>query len=243
MTKFLNFINSNKNKDFTMEIVNIDNYMYYIFGLFNYNIFNYGLNNKQILDRDYIEIVKPSSFSLVFKPNLYDIETFTNINEILINIDSIINYIKNLVNQINNKIYKKSTISYITLPQYEGICWFISMLNCLTYSDMNKNLLIKKLEKTPTINKKNKFNRFIYYIINNITKDYKSYNSYFIYSNCILLSKLKSEPIKIIKTLLYKEATKIDKTELYYLSILKTICNMIDDEYFNINKKIPSNIL
>jgi hypothetical protein len=36
---------------------------------------------------------------------------------------------------------------YITIPQYEGICWFISFLTGICYSDKNKQLLLKKFSE------------------------------------------------------------------------------------------------
>jgi hypothetical protein len=41
--------------------------------------------------------------------------------------------------------------TFITLPQYGPICWFISILTCITYSDRNKKLLLTK----KSINEKN----------------------------------------------------------------------------------------
>jgi hypothetical protein len=34
---------------------------------------------------------------------------------------------------------------YITLPQYENNCWYLSILTCMTFSDASKKLLIEKI--------------------------------------------------------------------------------------------------
>ena len=60
----------------------------------------------------------------------------------------ILNKLNSLIKEIMN-IY--STIpykdDYITIPQYEGICWFISFLTGICYSDKNKQLLLKKFSE------------------------------------------------------------------------------------------------
>lgn len=236
---FIRYINDNKNEDYKHSINNINEYCIYIIGLFNYNIFNKGLNNKKILPR-YTNI---DTFNFLASLYKYDINTLKNINNLLINNDILTQYIQTLIIQINNYIYKPAEISYITLPQYDRICWFISILNCLTYSDMSKNLLIKKKQEIPRIDKKHIFNEFIYYIIKNITSTFKRYTDGNITSDCNIFTELKNKPLKILKTIIKEEATSDKYTKDYYLDILYKICDKIEDIYFEPNKKIPSYIL
>jgi hypothetical protein len=74
---------------------------------------------------------------------------------------------------------------YITLPQYEDNCWYLSILTCMTFSDASKDLLIKKI-KLMYINNaiqpiilsdadKDLFN-IILIIIENITYNFATYN-------------------------------------------------------------------
>jgi len=108
--------------------------------------------------------------------------------------------------------------TYITLPQYEDICWFISMLTCLTFSDKNKELLEKKRiinidnirnikELTRDTNSKTIFVSFIYYIIDTITKDFKTYTN--LKDNCDIFKILKNMPIFFLSTLIDEYRYKI----------------------------------
>ena len=47
---------------------------------------------------------------------------------------------------ILKKINTVSINDYITIPQYTGICWFVSMLTCMCYSDYSKNLILSKID-------------------------------------------------------------------------------------------------
>jgi hypothetical protein len=67
------------------------------------------------------------------------------------------------------------TNSFITILQYQGICWFIAFLTCICYSDKSKNLLLSKQRvNIPNICDINtlltSFTTLVYYIIDNITK-------------------------------------------------------------------------
>jgi hypothetical protein len=166
---------------------------------------------------------------------------YENMKELLLNDEkSFLNDLKKILFEILTQLYKinqKTTIidknTYITIPQYEGICWFISFLTALTYSDRNKKLLINKYDEIKTIvlddldkiTPKTEyiiiFNTLVYYIINNVTKDFKTYNASDMQSDCNLFDNFKKYPILFIKKLIndmdnfYKNLVieKIKKTE------------------------------
>ena len=79
------------------------------------------------------------------------------------------------------ELYKNQ---YITIPQYMGNCWYISMMTALCYSDLSKKLILSKIDngnkeklKLSKTNKSDKvFIETVNYIINKISKDYKKYN-------------------------------------------------------------------
>ena len=79
------------------------------------------------------------------------------------------------------ELYKNQ---YITIPQYMGNCWYISIMTALCYSDLSKKIILSKIDnenkeklKLSKTNKSDKvFIETVNYIINNITKDYKKYN-------------------------------------------------------------------
>ena len=74
---------------------------------------------------------------------------------------------------------------YITLPQYENNCWYLSLLTSMTFSDASKDLLIKKIKlmyqnnaiQSVTLSDADKdlFN-IILIIIENITYNFATYN-------------------------------------------------------------------
>ena len=224
-TKFFNYINNNKNPEYESKINTYDTYVKYLIALFNNDIYAIELtNNTVIMSLDTIMRIKPTAAEIHrFNFETYDIETF---KRIILDSSNISIFIKLLINLINTKIYIKSGMSYITLPQYEGICWFISMLCGITYSDMSKKLLIKKrLKKIPASS--NTFKKFAYDIIDNITKDFKKYNTTSIYSDCELLLNLKFTPLNVFRDILIAEVR--NKDESYYMNILYKLCSQIAD--------------
>jgi hypothetical protein len=117
-------------------------------------------------------------------------------------------------------IIKKDT--FITIPQYGPICWFISMLTCITYSDRNKKLLLtKKIINEQNIkdikdhqyDSKIIFVSFIYYIIDTITSKFKTYSK--LTDDCELFKILKETPTLFLKKLIgeYRDSllAEIDK--------------------------------
>ena len=74
-----------------------------------------------------------------------------------------------------------SSNNYITIPQYIGNCWFISMLTAMCYSDLSKELLKKQLKEikleTKSKNSEQIFISIVSYLIVNITNKHKKYNA------------------------------------------------------------------
>lgn len=95
--------------------------------------------------------------------------------------------ITNFINKIS-VFYKiqPSNKRYVTMPKYTGICWFISFIVGITYSDKNKQLLLDKYKEN-RINIKDEdisslssieiFTTLIYTIITEITQSNKTYNN------------------------------------------------------------------
>jgi hypothetical protein len=131
---------------------------------------------------------------------------YTKIKELLLNDEkTFLNDLKKILfemlsqlHRINDPAIIINNNSYITIPQYEGICWFISFLTALTYSDRNKKLVMNKYDeiKSTTLDDLDQitpetdyiiiFNTLVYYIINNVTKDFKTYNIKDVNSDCTL---------------------------------------------------------
>jgi len=124
----------------------------------------------------------------------------------------------------NDELLQITRDTYITIPQYESICWFISILTGMTYSDKSKKLLIQKQEENKerildlskiTTSKtrrssKTLFVSFVYYIINNITKGFKKYGK--LRDDCEIFKYLKEIPIYFINYLVEEYRTKYQST-------------------------------
>jgi len=139
--------------------------------------------------------------------------------------DKFINILKSyLLKNVETSI--KITISsknFITIPQYNGICWFISFLTGICYSDKSKELLLKKRETynsdlilNKTDNEKLLLS-FVYYVIDNITSIFKTYSNSHIETNCDIFKKFKNIPFLFIKNYI-KENKKSYKADYNYLS-------------------------
>ena len=169
-------------------------YLKNIIKQYNYDILNIPKLSKNIppyllhLNNYYIDNIQHNPNYIV--PN--------NIKDIISSKENMIEYIKYYIYYINNNIFIKSNIEnkYITIPQYKNICWFVSILTGITYSDNSKKILLN----TPISrinNKYQEFNDFIFYIIDNITATYRIYNEKIEY-DCKILKELKNKPTKII---------------------------------------------
>jgi len=134
---------------------------------------------------------------------------YENMKKLLLNDEkSFLNDLKKILFEILTQLYKinqKTTIidknTYITIPQYEGICWFISFLTALTYEI--KTIVLDDLDKiTPKTDYIIIFNTLVYYIINNVTKDFRTYNVDDMESNCNIFTNFKKYPILFLKKLI-----------------------------------------
>ena len=100
----------------------------------------------------------------------FNINVLIYINTLLININETYKL------KLNNKL----TTYYITIPQYYGNCWFISIITGMSYSDKSRILLQSKIHSIDestisTIDRS--FFDFISYIISTISSKFKKYSS------------------------------------------------------------------
>jgi hypothetical protein len=117
-----------------------------------------------------------------------------------------IHYIKNIIDMNYSLTDYKD--DYITIPQYEGICWFTAFLTGICYSDKNKQLLLEKFSinqanykdiNTDIDNETNPIillTSFVYNVILYITYDFKKYSDYS--DDCFIHTYLKKMPKKIL---------------------------------------------
>ena len=136
-------------------------------------------------------------------------KTYDDINEIRsINYDNLVAFIHYFIVKLNT-FYKKYTFNttyaneYITIPQYIGNCWYISMLTCICYSDASKRLILSKnkdelLTTTEGKLSSNIFINIIYFIIEHITKDNKKYGHYNDEEKCEIFLFLKNNLMNFI---------------------------------------------
>jgi len=119
-----------------------------------------------------------------------------NLSVIHHNLKHFLKYLYNTYLIFKEKIYENKN-NYITIPQYkgQGICWFISIITGMCYSNLNKNLIKKKYKIQTSIQNIDKtyFSNFIIYIIKNITDKFRTYNTNFI-EDCNLFIELKNKP-------------------------------------------------
>ena len=142
--------------------------------------------------------------------------------------------------------------NYVTIPQYMGICWYVSILTGMCYSDASRKLIksnfanLKKLQSEKSIKESDKsFINVIIYIIENITDKQLIYTEN-ITTNCSLFIYLKD---KVPEFLLYKInelcndiKSKIIGDNDYYFN---NICNgLISNENITFNdiKAVGNNI-
>jgi hypothetical protein len=143
---------------------------------------------------------------------------------------------------------------YITIPQYDGYCWFVSFLTGLTYSDKNKALLLRirqekgeELEKLiknlSDINDKTEIKiiliSFVYYIIDNITLQHKKYTSK-MSSNCEIFKYLMKIPLLFLNKLIGDYKQKF--TTFLISSLIKKIEEPLTKRQ-RINDKINDKII
>lgn len=148
--------------------------------------------------------------NIEFDDNNYTFKfTYTELKE---NSDELINYLKrllhttiyNLVILYETKIKPRNN-NYITIPQYTSICWYVSILTGMCYSDANKKLITDKIDIHNTEEEDNEFTLLIKTLIKNITSIYRKYDSKNINSenNCEIYEYLKTKPKFALDNLLY----------------------------------------
>ena len=219
---------------YTSIITSLSGYKKFIIYRFNKEIFDDNNSSTELLLLKSYIYLPPSDGGYNLNANIY------NANHIISNIDNIKNYIREFKKYIIKDIFiLPFDNNYIAIPQFEGICWFISMLCGITYSDMSKNLLIKKRTRRISASA-NTFKKFAYDIIDNITRDFKKYNTTTIYSDCELLIALKFTPLNVFRDILDAEVRSKDKD--YYMKILYKLCSEIDDNEIE-NQQTKSSII
>ena len=149
------------------EIIN-DQKTYLKFIIYRLNIEILAFNHKPVKDLTLI-----ISFTYKIEPDetYKDSGTFNaETNDATHILSNLTNYIRSFRLVIIGDIFMLPNDNKIILiPQYQGICWFVSMITALSYSDMNRELIISKIPNFGTVNSSsNEFKDFIHYIIRNI---------------------------------------------------------------------------
>ena len=223
--------------------------------IYHYNIFD--IDNHPIMDVFKISYIDPLIFFMErIIDNCYAASSKSiRTDELLFNFKDIIynnkpecrTYMKtqtSVINDFINKIaifYKiqPSNNRFVTIPKYTGICWFVSFIIGITYSDKNKQLLINKYDENKTnikndehissLSSKEIFTTLIYRIITNITKDNKTYNNIDIKDLNELNIYLKKTPIQCLIKLIndYIENYKEKPIPNEYIFIKE----YLDDKY------------
>ena len=141
-------------------------------------------------------------------------------------INKYLNYIIKFINEFNDIRIKNN---FITIYQYESICWFTSFLTGICYSDYNKKLLLDKFDT----NKSNYrdidvdikdisdprilLTSFVYNVIKYITYDFKKHKDYKeTNEDCIIQLYLKEMPIKIIMSFYNYYLSNPDNIPAYF---------------------------
>ena len=178
---------------------------------------------KRIIDKCYIissKSIKKEELMFKFKDIIY-----TNEPNCLKVVKSQTRLVIDFINKIS-VFYKiqPSNTRYITMPKYTGICWFVSFIVGITYSDKNKKLLLDKYAKNQKNIEKDKdisqlsskqiFTTLIYRIIKEITETNKTYNNIDKITMDELNIYLKKTPIQCLIKLINDYYNTEDKTIL-----------------------------
>lgn len=161
---------------------------------------------------------------------------YYNNDEFIINAlsNKIIQYIKSLIvysisrDDANIDEYKQR---FITIPQYHKICWFISTMTGICYSNLHKRILLKKTRPD------NNYSNFIYKIIDTISSCKLTHKQ--LLEDCDnkevyeLLHSFKNEPLEIIKSSFFEYIKTEKNRNINELAnkVLKYLNN--DDNSFN----------
>lgn len=272
----INDVLSNDNPEIVEEILNniptlssfddsnktIDNFEANLSFLYQILIFKFNLTFYNLYSTKYLFI----NYLYKHKPILQNIRYF--LSDIVINTNS--SFIKKLKQtllihiEILDNIYSINEMrqkqDFITIPQYTNICWFISFIMGITYSDGNRKLLLKK-EKDNNLTKKNimssnineeiddvkLFIFLVFFIIKTITEKKKRYSDFEEIEKCKIFKIFKEIPMLFIKRLIanfklsiefeikksdetYDEKTKNEKKEIICKKVYDT--NDLTKNYF-----------
>lgn len=202
------------------NVTNNDDFYKKLFYIINttYNNDATYINYNDQVGKEYILKIVINNFNLYILNDPTGINTI-NINNILQHINTI--HKKNILSSniyekkifnliialnhydtINKQLVSDTDNIYITLPQYENNCWYISMLTCMCFSDASKYLLINKIRIMEQLNIKltkpdDIFFSIIYTIISEITVNFKKYDKNK-YNNCAALVYFKKNLMKYI---------------------------------------------
>ena len=227
----------------------IEKYLLYSYILYNFYKFITTVNNSESdIDIDIVDEYIIADYIGKFPiTNIY-----TNNTEIII-----VNFI-NAIKEIFIIGINKN--SYITIPQYEKICWLISFITCITFSDESNILLGNKTyqytaPRNFTLKDRNYYNDnpsdtlniLIYYIKNYVYK--KTYNNLG-NDECKILLILKHLPIRFLIQLynFHFETINENKDEIESESFMKDTykystlysnnLNYLNNFYLKKNEKI-----
>jgi hypothetical protein len=256
MNIIIQYYNKNEKNNIDIRTRFIYSILNGIIILFSYLYIENELLEKSINIDEYIKLLRKSTISFLLRTidfNNYIIEKFINIlgidNIKTYNLVIIINILQHNSASLLSNFFKKFnkifslllqifryinetdnliTNNYITIPQYEGICWFISFLTAICYSDESKKLLLNKYKTYNKYNIKNinmitfdenpliTLNTFVYYIIRDITLPLKVYDPNQINENCHIFKYLKKLPslflIQLCNTFIQYYINKKNKT-------------------------------
>ena len=169
-------------------------------------------------------------------------------------------------------LLQKITVSnnIITIPQYIGICWYVSMLTGICYSDASRKLILSKIDdlkdklSTGIEASETNFIKTVIYIIETITEPQLKYGDN-INENCNIFKYFKNE-LPMFLHLKYNEITeslirenglnqRINDSEIagsddyYFINIINRILknndqkkNLLENIYKNDTIPIPSNM-
>lgn len=197
---FYSHINKiNKEKKYQFKIDNFTSYLKYIVHRFNIDVYNFDINHT-ITKLDYHK----NNTNIILVEEEFIIPD--DILDIIKNKELLLLYIKINKNRINriNLLSIEMMKRYITIPQYDGICWYIAIITSMTYSDLSRNLILNN-PKLSSSNKFKNFEKFLLHIINEITKDGREYNlqSEILHkSDCELLDFFQETPINVLDSLI-----------------------------------------
>jgi hypothetical protein len=164
-----------------------------------------------------------------------------NINTLIKNLEIIINNTIADIVDLDQTIKKKTKhLNYITIPQYNPICWFASILTGMCYSDLNKKLIYDKITKNDS--KFNPFSEMIKFLIKEITNQYKTYDekdSFY----CEMLNYLKNEPVQVLNYFIDLNLDNFLKEIYDTFKVKINLEDMSNEDYDNMMAYLNENYL